>query len=196
MLREQSDASAIERSLIEPASFDLVFERHYDVVHAFVSHAVGTDAAADLVQETFLTAFRSRRRFDRTRDSARPWLLGIARNVLRHWYRAESRRRRAFGRLAGTMSMADFSADADDRIVAAGAREQLRLALRRLPAGERDAFLLARLDLMTYAEIAAVMGTPIGTVRSRLSRARFRLRRALDGQVSGAGSHDVGHVTA
>lgn len=176
---ERSDAWAIERSFTDAASFDIIFSRHYDSVYSFVTRAVGSDAGADLAQEVFVVAFDQRRRFRRDRDSARPWLFGIARNLLRRWYRTEARRRRAHRRQAGGNRAVDFTPDAIDRLSAEAMRDELRAALRAIPRRERDVLLLFALGDLSYAEIAEAVAAPVGTVRSRLHRGRERLRRLL-----------------
>lgn len=177
MRPDQSDSKVIERSLTEPACFEVIFDRHYDHVYAFMARAIGPDGA-DLAQDVFQIAFQGRRRFRLDADSARPWLFGIARNVLRRWYRTQARRRVGWLHLGREESL-DFTTDAIDRLSAASLRDELRNAIRALPSHERDVLLLFALGDLSYAEIGEVVGTPVGTVRSRLHRARQRLQRLL-----------------
>lgn len=181
---EQSDAEAIERSFTEATAFDVIFERHYDSIYAFVTRAVGTDSGADLAQDVFMLAFDQRRRFQTDRASARPWLFGIARNLVRRWYRSEARRLRAYHRDAREVLPADFTADANDRLVADRMRTELRAGLEAIPPDERDAILLFALAELSYAEIADVVHVPVGTVKSRLHRARARLQHLVGQRAS------------
>ena len=95
---EPSDAEAIAASLDRPAAFDAVFERHVAAVHAFAQRRIGIDLAEDVTAETFARAFAARKRFDRDQPTARPWLLGIASNVMRRHWRTERRRLAAYAK--------------------------------------------------------------------------------------------------
>jgi RNA polymerase sigma-70 factor (ECF subfamily) len=165
-----SDATAIAASAANPAAFDAVFERHVASVHAFAQRRVGIDLAEDVTAETFARAFAARRRFDATQESARPWLLGIASNVMRRHWRTERRRLAAYAR-AARAERPDLPPSEDAAVLA---------ALARLPLRQREVVLLHAWADLTYEETARALGVPIGTVRSRLSRAR----RALTGDVA------------
>ena len=89
-----TDADVVMASWDDPSAFAVLFDRHARVVQRFVTGRAAANDIDDLVSETFVAAFRSRRRYDRRYDDARPWPLGIAANVLRHHYRSEARRRR------------------------------------------------------------------------------------------------------
>jgi RNA polymerase sigma factor (sigma-70 family) len=183
-----SDAQIIAASRAEPRVFATVFDRHYDAVHRYLARRVGPDLADDLAAETFTEAFDVRFRFDTAHPDARPWLFGIATNLLRHHHRGEARRLRAYARL-------DRPADADDglggieaRLDAERAGPAIAEALMRLSAGERDVLLLFAWADLRYEEIAVALRIPIGTVRSRLHRARRRVRElpGESGQYLGA----------
>lgn len=90
----RSDASLIEGSLSSPALFSQLFERHAGAVHRYLSKRVGAIDAEDLVGETCATAYRTRGTFRPERSDARPWLFGIATNLVHHYWRAEARRLR------------------------------------------------------------------------------------------------------
>jgi RNA polymerase sigma factor (sigma-70 family) len=173
----EPDAKVIARSLGDPAAFGIVFDRHAVVLFRFLVRRVGPDAADELLGETFRIAFERRSSYDTARAEARPWLYGIATNVLAKHHRQEARRLRALARLATRPPVLD---DAADRIVAtmdAGQRWPLIAdAVAHLPAAERDTLLLYAWEELTYDEIAVALGIPVGTVRSRLNRARQRLR--------------------
>lgn len=176
----EADAALIAASLDTPVAFAAVFDRHYDVVHRYLGRRVGLDIADDLASETFTTAFRVRARYDLAYADARPWLLGIATNLVRHHRRAEVRRLRAYAHLevarAGGIEEDAVAARAD----AAVERPRIAHALARIPDADRDALLLLAWADLTYAEIASALDIPIGTVRSRIHRARHRLRELLD----------------
>lgn len=176
---EESDARIIAASASDPQLFALVFERHYDAVFKYVGRRVGAEVADELAAETFLSAFGSRQRYDGTRPNARPWLLGIATNLLRHHHRTEVRRLRAYARLERPGPSAGDLDTADARMDAARERPRLLLALADLSREERDTLLLFVWADLSYDEIAHALQIPVGTVRSRLHRARLRMRELL-----------------
>lgn len=129
----------------------------------------------DVAAETFAQVLRHPERIDPARD-ARAWLFGIATNVLRHRQRSEMRQLRAYARVA----VAERSADAEDG--SRGMREDLVQALTRLDRGDREALVLFAWADLTYEQIAQALEIPLGTVRSRIHRARALLRAALTEQ--------------
>lgn len=168
-----------------PERFGILFERYFTQLYGYCARRVGPVQAEDVVAETFLTAFERRRRFDPRAASARPWLFGIAVNVLRVHRRAEVRGWRALAAtgadpLDGVRRLADGIADrVSERVDAAQATRALAGALAAMPQGQRNVLLLVAWGGLDYAEVAAALRLPIGTVRSRLHRARERLRRVL-----------------
>lgn len=176
---EADDDALIRESLGDPAAFGEIFDRHYDGVFRFLARRVGAGAAADLAGETFLRAFDGRRRFRPDEStSARPWLFGIATNLLRHHYRGEARQLRAFAR-SGIDPVLDAVPDIERRADATAAGPRLAAALAMLRPAERDVLLLCAWAELSYTEIAAALGLELGTVRSRLSRARATVRELL-----------------
>jgi len=173
---DADDGLLIERSLRgRPDAFVEVVRRHEAAVHAFLARRAGRQAADDLLGEVWLRAFAARGGYDPARAGARPWLYGIARNVLRaHW----SARPDPAG-VAGPES-ADPWDEVVDRLDSAAQVRTLVSALRALPVTERDALLLVAWEQLTPAEAAVVLGVPQGTVRSRLHRARSALRPLLE----------------
>jgi RNA polymerase sigma-70 factor (ECF subfamily) len=172
-----SDAVRIAASLDEPASFGVLFDRHATVLFRYLVRRVGVDDADALLGEVFRVAFEKRATYDCTRPNARPWLYGIATNLLARHRRTEMRRIRATARLRARQGPADDPAEA----VAASVDAQdlwprVADALALLPAEERDALLLFVWEELSYQEIAAALDVPVGTVRSRLNRAREHLR--------------------
>lgn len=177
---ERSDAQVIADSFERPREFAPIFDRHFDTVHRYLSRRLGPDLGQELTAQTFEQALRSRARFDLAQPSARPWLLGIATNIARHHVRSENRRLLAYKRLDRDVASSDDAASIDGRVDAAALAPQLRAALAEVPSGERDVLLLVAWADLTYAELAAALGIPVGTVRSRLSRGRRRLRERLE----------------
>jgi RNA polymerase sigma factor, sigma-70 family len=181
-----SDASVIERSWDEPDVFAELFHRYADDIHRYAARRLGTEAADDLMAETFVIAFQRRRRYDLSRPHARPWLYGIVTRLIGGHRRAESRRLRAMTRVAsaapadggGGEPLAERVAA---RISAESTRGALWAALAKLPARHRDVLLVVAWGDLEYAEAAEALGIPLGTVRSRLHRARKKLREALGG---------------
>src|SRR5436190_3861058 len=162
----------------EPGAFATLFDRHAGTVFRFLVRRVGRDTADELLGETFRIAFERRPAYDTSRPSARPWLYGIATNLLARHRRTEARRLRATALLAITRATLDTDAvDAADAAVdASHLFPRVTDAIAELPDGERDALMLHAWEELSYDEIAAALDIPIGTVRSRLNRARRRLR--------------------
>jgi RNA polymerase sigma factor (sigma-70 family) len=165
---QPSDAAVIECSLEQPHAFASIFDRHFDAVHGYARRRLGRTLADEIASETFMRAFDRRGSFDRSRTDARPWLFGIAANLMRRHWRTERRRLNALERLEPPGSS-----------IAAPERADLVDALDSLPAREREALLLFALADLSYDEIAEALDVPVGTVRSRLARARNRLRARL-----------------
>jgi RNA polymerase sigma factor (sigma-70 family) len=178
---ELDDAGVIEVSWHEPERFAIVFDRHAQVIHRYVTRRVGASVADDVVGETFLVAFRRRRSYDLRRSDARPWLYGIASNLVHRHRRAEVRAYRALARTGVDPVAAVPTDEVDARLTAAAVERGLATALARLSRGDRDALLLFAWADLSYEEIAAALCIPVGTVRSRLHRARRKLKEALGG---------------
>jgi RNA polymerase sigma factor (sigma-70 family) len=167
-----SDAAVIESSLSEPGAFGAIFDRHFDAVHRYLARRVGSGPADDLASSTFVVAFERRSPFRSEADTARPWLLGIATNLLRNEWRAEKRALKLMGRLGSSQSTAADEGPAE--------RSGVDDVLARLDQGQRDVLLLYAWEELSYEEIAAALAIPVGTVRSRLARGRAALRSLLD----------------
>lgn len=176
---EAADAEVIRLSRHEPEAFEILFRRHAGHIQRYVTRRLGADAADDLVAETFMRAFRQRERYDLARADARPWLYGIATNLIGRHRRSEVRQYRALARTGTDPVTEPFTDRVDAAVSASAANKQLAAALAGLPAAHRDTLLLVAWGDLSYEEAAAALGVPIGTVRSRLSRARGRLRRTL-----------------
>jgi RNA polymerase sigma-70 factor (ECF subfamily) len=168
-----SDEDALAASLTEPARFAVLFERYVDAIYRYLFFRVGGDIAEDLTAETFARAFAGRRRYQVDRGSVKSWLYGIATNLVRENRRDEQRRISALARTDGAVV---FSTDTATELA-----ERLRLAnaLASLKPEWRNVVLLIGVGGLSYEETAAALHIPIGTVRSRYSRARIQLVASL-----------------
>jgi RNA polymerase sigma-70 factor (ECF subfamily) len=173
----ETDASAIAASERDPARFGVIFDRHATVLYRYFVRRVGVDDADALLGDVFRVAFEKRKGYDRTRPDARPWLYGIATNLLAQRRRREVRRLRATARLAGRRELTDrLDDDLVDQLELSELWPRVADAVAHLPDGERDALLLYAWEGLGYEEIAVALDIPVGTVRSRLNRARLTLR--------------------
>ncbi|WP_158852164.1 RNA polymerase sigma factor [Saccharothrix deserti] len=180
-----TDAEIIDRSRHEPNAFAAIFDRHAPHIQRYLARRLGPQVADDLVAETFLTAFDKRQRYDQARPDARPWLYGIATNLVGQHRRQEARRYQA--RSSDNAGQADAAEqDHADRVAAEvtarAMRSMLAGALGGLSDEDRDVLLLVAWEQLSYEEVAAALAIPVGTVRSRLHRARRKVRQALGGQ--------------
>jgi len=174
-----TDSDLIGQSVQDGERFAGIFDRHAATVHRYLSRRVGRSLADDLTAETFLVAFRQRERYDTRHPDARPWLYGIATNLLRRSQRAEIRQYRALARTGLDPVGQHGEDDVVARVVASAAHRRLAAVLAKLPAGERSTLLLVAWEQLTYEEVARALDVPVGTVRSRLHSARKRIRAAL-----------------
>jgi RNA polymerase sigma factor (sigma-70 family) len=174
-----TDAEAITRSAVDGSAFAAVFDRHFLFIHRYLHRRAGRDIADELAGETFRVAFEARARWSQTTPDARPWLLGIATNLLRLHRRTEERRLRALARTGvDEWAILDEAALAD-RADARRARAALAAALAALSPDERDVVLLVALGDLAYEDVAQALAIPAGTVASRLNRARRLLKGML-----------------
>jgi RNA polymerase sigma-70 factor (ECF subfamily) len=161
--------------------FESVFHEYFREVHRFIARRVGSDAADDIAAEVFSRAFRNWARFDRARGRERPWLYGIAANVMRDHRRREVRALRAHARAYALAPSDRGTEDGNlEEIVAGDVTACCLTAIAALRLEEREVVLLNAWADLTYSEISEALGIPVGTVRSRLSRARQVLRVTLN----------------
>lgn len=146
------------------------YEEHLTAIVRYLRRRLGDEAAEDAAADVFLRALRHP-----AQDFSLPWLYGIAANVIAERRRAEQRRLRAMRRAA--RASADRS---DDAAGESPVDAQLVTALRRLNAADRECLLLIAWGELTYEEVAQAMHVPVGTVRSRIARARRQLRGAAE----------------
>lgn len=174
---QPTDAQVIAEALVEPQRFAVLFDRHWTRVHRYCISRAG-EAGEDLAADTFRVGFERRSAFDLSRPDARPWLFGIATNLVRSYLRGVERGRRATSRLpVGTQG--DMTDDAIGRAEAELLGPRLTAALAGIGVGDRDALILHAWEALTYEQIGEALGIPVGTVRSRIHRARTRLRHQL-----------------
>jgi RNA polymerase sigma factor (sigma-70 family) len=173
-----SDAEVIGRSVGEPEAFGLIYDRHAATLLRFLGRRAGAKVAEGLVGELFRVAFERRKTFDTSRATALPWLYGIGSNLLLKHRRGEARRLRANARLAASHEASDRRASAalDARVLF----RRVADAIETLPDDEREALLLFAWEELPYQSVAEALELPIGTVRSRLNRARAHLRELLE----------------
>jgi RNA polymerase sigma-70 factor (ECF subfamily) len=172
----------VAASLEEPGRFGVLFDRHATVLFRYFVRRVGPDEADTMLGEVFRIAFEKRAAFDLQRADARPWLYGIATNLVAKHRRREARRLHATARLLAARLPPEDPVDVVASTVdAAGLWPGVAEAIARLPDGERDALVLFAWEDLSYEEIAAALDIPVGTVRSRLNRARRRMRELTPG---------------
>jgi RNA polymerase sigma-70 factor, ECF subfamily len=158
---------------VEQAFIELYRRRHNDVYRFAFAMAKSRSFAQDVTQEVFLNVLENARRFDSAKGSVRAWLFGCARYVTLDRLRVE---RRWTDDIPADLT----TLDSDERLLADQRLERLHAAIARLPVEYREALVLVELQELTYAETAAVLDCPVGTVRSRLHRGRVLLAAMLD----------------
>lgn len=173
---ERSDAELIrEAQSGHREAFAELYRRHEAVVYRFACAMTGSSVVAeDVVQEVFLTLMRDLTRYDPVRAALPTYLYGVARNISR----ARARKDRRFVNLEAASSVLAN----DDPAARISEREDvrvLRVAIRGLPAKFREVLVLCDLHELDYAQVAVILRVPVGTVRSRLSRARQQIQRRM-----------------
>jgi len=194
-----ADANLWERAVAgEVRAFEQLFERHADALFAFCVRRTGDRGAAeDLLSTIFLHAWRRRGQVRIPTDGPLPWLYGIATNLVRRHRRGLDRRRAAMARVPLPADEPDPSDAIAGRLDDIRRMERIRAALSAMPESDQELFVLCVWQDLSYEQAALALGIPVGTVRSRLSRARSRLRLALGepphgrGDVSGEAARDA-----
>ncbi len=154
------------------------FDDHYAAIFSFFVRRVGVAAAEDLSSEAFSIALARRQTFDAERGTIVGWLYGIASNLISNHRRTEDRRLRALAK-EQQVSTAAFLQVPVDRIEIAEERRGLVDALRKLRPIHRDVLLMSAWTDLSQDEIADALHIPVGTLKSRLSRARGEMRERL-----------------
>ncbi|MCP2262264.1 RNA polymerase sigma-70 factor, ECF subfamily [Streptoalloteichus tenebrarius] len=164
----------------DPAeAFGRLFDQHARPLHRYLARRVGEHVADDLVAETFLVALRQRHDYDPARAPVRAWLFGIATNLLRRHVRQEIRGFQVTAMVHGRAEAErpePPETRAIERVDAEERTRRLAEALGQMAQGDRDVLLLTSWGDMDSNEVAAALGIPVGTVRSRLHRVRRWLR--------------------
>ncbi|WP_424533077.1 RNA polymerase sigma factor [Sphaerisporangium viridialbum] len=163
-------------------AFERLFDEFSRSVYGHAFRLTGNwSAAEDVMSLTFLEAWRLRQRIDAEGGSLRPWLLGIATNVARNARRAARRSDDALSRMPRGEDVPDFADEVVGRIDDAERLAAIRQAYGSLRRQEREVFALVVWSGLDYSEAAEALGIPVGTVRSRLSRARKKLENLSAG---------------
>jgi RNA polymerase sigma-70 factor, ECF subfamily len=169
------------------SEFEVVFREHKDAVYRFAWRMTSSpNAAEDIAQDVFLSVLRQPDRFDPTRGPIRPFLLGIARNLALKRWRSENRWE--------DLEDEHFVAEPVD-VRAREVTEIVGAAVRSLPPLQREVLVLAEYEELSLEEIARVVDSEVGTVKSRLHRARENLRRMLAPLKSGNAARMTSHGT-
>jgi RNA polymerase sigma factor (sigma-70 family) len=159
-------------------AFGMLFDEYARAVYNLGFRLTANwSAAEEVVSLTFLEAWRKRGRIDPGGESLRPWLLGIAVNVSRNLARASRRHQAAMSRLPPPPVVPDFADELAGRLDDTAQLREVAKALAALRGGERELIALCVWSGLDYASAAEALGVPVGTVRSRLSRARRKLRK-------------------
>jgi|KBSSwiStaDraftv2_1062776.scaffolds.fasta_scaffold72432_2 RNA polymerase sigma-70 factor (ECF subfamily) len=183
--------NAMAASVCDVDGFAALYDRHAGQLYRYAYQRVG-EHAQDVVADTFLAAFQQRATFDPDRSTdARAWLFGILTRKLARHHRAEQARFKAFARSATDDDEESPADQVAARVSASALRGRLAQALRRLSKGDRDVLLLIAWAECSYEEVAEALGIPLGTVRSRLNRARRKVRDELGGTDP---THDEGSM--
>ena len=162
----------------DPDAFGVLFDNHSHTIYHLAFRLTGSwTEAEEIVSLTFLEAWRLRDRVEPDGESLLPWLMGIAVNVVRNFSRAARRHRAAMARLPEPIAVPDFADELAERIDDTARLAALRAAFGRLRPAEQEVVALCVWAELDYAAAAEALGVPVGTVRSRLHRARAKLRR-------------------
>ncbi|MGH9171206.1 MAG: RNA polymerase sigma factor [Acidimicrobiales bacterium] len=167
-------------SLADPAIFARSFHAHYQAIYAYCARRVDLSDAGDLASEVSVRAFRGKERFGPKSGAVKAWLIGIAAHVVTDYLRSRSRLNRCVEEFASARQLVanEPSTDAiDDKQTL----DKVISELRRLPDRDLEPLLMFAWDNLSYEEIATALGIAVGTVKSRINRARRRLRVAIAG---------------
>ncbi|MFC8038158.1 RNA polymerase sigma factor [Paenarthrobacter sp. NPDC057355] len=175
-----TDNDIIRRCRESPEAFGELYDRHAPIIYRYAARRAGDFVAEDVTSETFLVAWQQLGSYDHAREDARPWLFGIATNLLRHHHRAEARMLKTVAKAASPEGLSDDTDRIAAQVDATAATGRLARTLKNMAAIDRETVLLCAWADLSYEGIALAMKVPVGTVRSRLNRARRVLRSQLD----------------
>jgi RNA polymerase sigma factor (sigma-70 family) len=171
----------------EPEAFGLLYERHARAIYNYLFRRCGDwSVAEDLTSIVFLEAYRRRRETRIAEGKVLPWLYGVATNVVRNQRRSLRRYSEALRRVPPPEPELGVAVQAADRVDAQRQMRSVLAAFAQLPESDKDVLALCVWSELSYEDAAAALGVPVGTVRSRLSRARARLT-----ELTGRGGHEL-----
>ena len=160
--------------------FAVLFDEHYNAIAGYLLRRVDRSTAEELAAQTFLEAYDRRATYEHTKGQPRAWLFGITMHLLHHHFRSDERRRRAYARAAyQDVDPPDLADDAVTRLDARASAQQIAVALASLPKADYDVLTLHLWAELSHREIATALRIPVGTVKSRLNRARREVRAQL-----------------
>jgi RNA polymerase sigma-70 factor (ECF subfamily) len=160
-------------------SYGVLFDRHCEAIRSYCARRLGSlEGVDDLVSIVFLEAWRRRDDAEVVDERVLPWLYGIARRTIQNRWRTTLRHRRALAKLPPTVAAHDHADEVAARLDDQRDLEQVRVAFAKLGTHDQEVLTLCVWQGLDYAAASVALGVPIGTVRSRLSRARDRLRAA------------------
>lgn len=174
---ESTDTELWEQAAAgEPAAFGLLYERHARAIYNYLfRRCADWSLAEDLTSIVFLEAYRRRATVEIDEGKVLPWLYGVATNVMRNQHRSLRRHAEALRRLPAPEPVLGTAGEAAERVDAERRMRSVLAALEGLPRSDRDVLALCLWSELSYEDAALALGVPVGTVRSRLSRARRRL---------------------
>jgi RNA polymerase sigma-70 factor (ECF subfamily) len=175
-----TDSEILLRSVSDADQFGTIVDRHLPVIYRFLSRRLGPELADDLSAEVFAAAFAARSRYDTSWADARPWLFGIATNLMRRHSRTELRRLRAYERVQSQLG--DLPSPIDELVEHLDRQrtiERVAIAFSELDADYRDALYLVAIVELSFKDVAFALDIPLGTAHSRVARARQQLRDSL-----------------
>lgn len=160
----------------DSAAFSDLFDDYSDLIYNVAFRRTGSwEAAEEIVSLVFLEAWKQRATVTEHAGTIRPWLLGVALNLIRRHWRQADRHRRATLRLAADPTQGDHATDVADRLDAEETMRRVIQKLEQISDDQREVVQLWAWEELSYDEIAVVLDTPVGTVKSRLHRARETL---------------------
>jgi RNA polymerase sigma factor (sigma-70 family) len=174
-MKQREDSELWRAAKEDPEAFGELFVRHAPAIYNYCFRRTADWALAeDLTSVVFLEAWR-RRDAPVAPDKVLPWLLGIATNVVRHRWRSMRRHRATMERLPRTEAVPNFAEDVLARLDDEQRMQEVLSAVKLLPRRDQEVLALCAWQELSYEDAAFALGIPVGTVRSRLHRARERL---------------------
>jgi RNA polymerase sigma factor (sigma-70 family) len=191
-VEEQSDLALWLRAAAgEPEAFGRLYERHARGIYNYLfRRCADWSLAEDLTSIVFLEAYRRRAEVELAEGKVLPWLYGVATNVVRNQRRSLRRYAAALKRIPPPEPVPGIAGEVAERLDAQTRMRTILAVLDELPESDRDVLALCVWSELSYEDAAAALGVPVGTVRSRLARARARLAELV-----GPDGHELDAVT-